>query len=52
VAQVQVGKTDLLCDPGSGDGRIPITAAKRFGTRGVGIGANPERIHLRTVPQR
>lgn len=28
---------DVLYDLGSGDGRIPITAALRFGTRGVGI---------------
>ncbi|MBA3631201.1 MAG: methyltransferase domain-containing protein [Acidobacteria bacterium] len=36
--------TDVLYDLGSGDGRIPITAAKRFGTRGVGIDLNPQRI--------
>ena len=35
---------DVLYDLGSGDGRIPITAAQRFGTRGVGIDINPERI--------
>ncbi len=35
---------DVLYDLGSGDGRIPITAAKRFGTRGVGIDLNPVRI--------
>jgi hypothetical protein len=35
---------DVLYDLGSGDGRIPITAAKRFGTRGVGIDLNPMRI--------
>ncbi len=29
---------------GSGDGRIPITAAKRWGTRGVGVDIDPERI--------
>ena len=28
---------DYLIDLGSGDGRIPITAAQRFGTRGLGI---------------
>ena len=33
----KVGKNDILYDLGSGDGRIVITAAKRFGTRGVGI---------------
>lgn len=40
----KVGKDDLLYDLGSGDGRIVITAAKRYGTRGVGIDINPERI--------
>jgi hypothetical protein len=39
-----VKKNDVLYDLGSGDGRIPITAAKRFGTRGVGIDIDPERI--------
>jgi SAM-dependent methyltransferase len=33
----QVNKDDILYDLGSGDGRIVIRAAKRFGTRGVGI---------------
>ena len=28
---------DVVFDLGSGDGRIPITAAKKFGARGVGI---------------
>jgi SAM-dependent methyltransferase len=40
----KVGKNDVLYDLGSGDGRIPITAAKRFGTRGVGIDIDPARI--------
>jgi SAM-dependent methyltransferase len=39
-----VGKDDVLYDLGSGDGRIPITAAKKFGTRGVGVDINPQRI--------
>jgi ribosomal protein L11 methylase PrmA len=39
-----VGKNDVLYDLGSGDGRIPITAAKRFGTRGVGVDIDPARI--------
>lgn len=39
-----VKKDDLLYDLGSGDGRIPITAAQRYGTRGVGIDINPARI--------
>lgn len=40
----EVKGDDILYDLGSGDGRIPITAAQRFGTRGVGIDLNPERI--------
>src|SRR3954452_24685060 len=39
-----VGKDDILYDLGSGDGRIPVTAAKRFGIRAVGIDIAPERI--------
>jgi SAM-dependent methyltransferase len=40
----KVGPNDVLYDLGSGDGRIPITAAKRFGTRGVGVDIDPQRI--------
>ncbi|HEX8195394.1 MAG TPA: class I SAM-dependent methyltransferase [Pyrinomonadaceae bacterium] len=36
--------SDVLWDLGSGDGRIPITAAKRFGTRGVGVDIDPQRV--------
>lgn len=36
-----VGPQDLVYDLGSGDGRIPITAAKEFGSRGVGIEIDP-----------
>ncbi len=39
-----VNKNDVLYDLGSGDGRIIITAAQKYGTRGVGIDINPERI--------
>ncbi len=35
---------DTLYDLGCGDGRIVITAAQRYGVRGVGIDLNPERI--------
>jgi predicted RNA methylase len=31
-------------DLGSGDGRIPITAAQKYGARAIGIDINPERI--------
>jgi trans-aconitate methyltransferase len=40
----RVGKNDVLYDLGSGDGRIPITAAKQFGTRGVGVDIDPDRV--------
>jgi len=40
----KVGKGDVLYDLGSGDGRIPVAAAKRFGIRAVGIDIDPERI--------
>ncbi|MDH7511722.1 MAG: methyltransferase domain-containing protein [Clostridiales bacterium] len=40
----QVDKDDILFDLGCGDGRIVITAAKKYGTRGVGIDIDPERI--------
>ena len=40
----EVGKDDVLFDLGCGDGRIVITAAKKFGTRGVGIDLDPQRI--------
>jgi len=39
-----VSGKDVLYDLGSGDGRIPITAAKKFGTRGIGVDIDPERI--------
>ena len=39
-----VGKDDILYDLGSGDGRIAIAAAKKFGIRAVGIDIDPERI--------
>jgi len=40
----EVKKGDVLYDLGSGDGRIPIAAAKQFGVRGTGIDIDPERI--------
>lgn len=39
-----VDGNDVLYDLGSGDGRIPIAAAKQFGTRGVGIDIDPVRV--------
>ena len=40
----KVTSTDVVYDLGSGDGRIPVTAAKVYGARGVGIDIDPERI--------
>jgi ribosomal protein L11 methylase PrmA len=40
----RVNKSDVLYDLGSGDGRIPVTAAKRFGIRAYGIDIDPQRI--------
>ena len=44
LALAKVTKDDVIYDLGSGDGRIPITAAQKFGTKGIGIDINPERI--------
>jgi len=37
LALAEVRPGDVLYDLGSGDGRIPIVAAKRFGVRGLGV---------------
>ena len=42
LANVQKG--DFLIDLGSGDGRIPVTAAQRYGVRALGVDINPQRI--------
>ena len=39
-----VTKDDVVFDLGSGDGRIPITAAKTYGAKGVGLDIDPDRI--------
>lgn len=44
LALAKVTKNDFIYDLGSGDGRIPITAAQKYGARGIGIDINPERI--------
>jgi SAM-dependent methyltransferase len=41
-----VGADDVLYDLGSGDGRIPVTAAKNWGTRGVGVEIHAERVAM------
>src|SRR4026207_1591451 len=43
-----VHKGDVLYDLGSGDGRIAIAAAKKFGIKAVGIDIDPERIREAT----
>jgi SAM-dependent methyltransferase len=41
----KVGKSDVVYDLGSGDGRIPIMAVQKYqAARAVGIDINPERI--------
>ena len=35
---------DVVYDLGCGDGRIVITAAKKFGARGMGVDIDPDRI--------
>jgi cyclopropane fatty-acyl-phospholipid synthase-like methyltransferase len=40
----KVTKTDVVYDLGSGDGRIPVTAAKKYGARAIGIDIDPQRI--------
>jgi ubiquinone/menaquinone biosynthesis C-methylase UbiE len=44
----KVNKNDLVYDLGCGDGRFVITAAKKFGARGIGIDIDPERIREST----
>jgi SAM-dependent methyltransferase len=41
---VAVKPTDVVYDLGCGDGRVVITAAKRYNARGVGIDIDPQRI--------
>jgi precorrin-6B methylase 2 len=40
----KVSGNDIVYDLGCGDGRIVITAAKKFGAKGVGIDIDPQRI--------
>jgi len=42
----KVTKDDYVFDLGSGDGRIPITAAARYGARGLGVETNPSLVKL------
>lgn len=44
LSMAQVGPRDLVVDLGSGDGKIAIMAAKRFGARAVGVEYDPAMI--------
>jgi tRNA G37 N-methylase Trm5 len=39
-----VTKNDVVYDLGCGDGRIPVTAARKYGARGVCFDIDPQRI--------
>ena len=45
LALAKVGPNDVVYDLGCGDGRIVITAAKKYGARGVGVDIDPLRIN-------
>jgi len=40
----EVKKSDVVYDLGSGDGRIVVTAAKKYGVKAIGFEIDPERI--------
>lgn len=42
LAEVKEG--DVVYDLGCGDGRIPVTAAKKYGVKAVGFDVDPQRI--------
>jgi Methyltransferase domain len=42
----KVGPNDYVIDLGSGDGKIPIAAAKQFGARALGVEYNPQMVQL------
>jgi SAM-dependent methyltransferase len=42
--QAHLQKGDVLYDLGSGDGRIPLAAAKQYGVRAVGIDIDPKLV--------
>ena len=44
LAVAGVTPDDVVYDLGSGDGRIVITAARRYGARGVGLDLEPARV--------
>lgn len=40
----EVKKGDVVYDLGCGDGRIVVTAAKKYGAKGIGIDIDPQRV--------
>jgi SAM-dependent methyltransferase len=44
LVMANVTAKDVVYDLGSGDGRIPITAAEKYGARAIGIDIDPQRI--------
>jgi len=48
----KVTSNDVVYDLGSGDGRIPIAAARTYGAHAVGIDIDPERIREATANAR
>jgi hypothetical protein len=44
LGMAKVTDKDFVIDLGSGDGRIVITAAKKYGARGLGVDLDPQRI--------
>lgn len=46
LALARVGPDDVVYDLGSGDGRIPIIAAQKYGARGVGVEINGRLVEL------
>ena len=44
LAAARLTSADIIYDLGSGDGRIVIAAAKKYGARGVGIEINPQLV--------
>ena len=44
--RADVGPADLVIDLGSGDGRMPIHAARHFGARAIGVELEPNLVEL------
>jgi SAM-dependent methyltransferase len=44
LALANVAKSDFVVDLGCGDGRIVVTAAQKYGARGLGVDIDPVRI--------